>query len=86
MDQLPEYMKICFLALFNSSNEIAYDILKEKGSNIIRHLRKRVRFWIPNSSVTLLNITPSKYYSVKKYDIHIKFKYYKFEFLRKFVV
>ena len=65
MDQLPEYMKICFLALFNSSNEIAYDILKEKGYNIIPHLRKTVRFWIPNSSVTLLNITLSKCYSVK---------------------
>ncbi|KAJ9685390.1 hypothetical protein PVL29_017429 [Vitis rotundifolia] len=40
MDQLPEYMKMCFLALFNSVNEMAYNVLKEEGSNIIPHLRK----------------------------------------------
>ncbi|RVW71186.1 (-)-alpha-terpineol synthase [Vitis vinifera] len=40
MDQLPEYMKISFLALFNSVNEMAYNVLKEEGSNIIPHLRK----------------------------------------------
>ncbi|RVW71182.1 (-)-alpha-terpineol synthase [Vitis vinifera] len=40
MDQLPEYMKICFLALYNSTNEMAYDILKEQGSHIIAYLRK----------------------------------------------
>ncbi|KAH7569045.1 hypothetical protein JRO89_XS06G0093900 [Xanthoceras sorbifolium] len=31
MKQLPDYMKICFLALFNSVNEMAYNILKEQG-------------------------------------------------------
>ena len=44
MDQLPEYMKICFLALFNSVNEMAYYVLKEEGSNIIPHLGKMVIF------------------------------------------
>ena len=44
MDQLPEYMKICFLALFNSVNEMAYNVLKKEGSNIIPHLRKMVIF------------------------------------------
>ncbi|KAL6312510.1 hypothetical protein AAG906_033287 [Vitis piasezkii] len=29
MDPLPEYMKLCFLALYNSTNEMAYDALKE---------------------------------------------------------
>ncbi|KAJ8545631.1 hypothetical protein K7X08_018214 [Anisodus acutangulus] len=29
IEQLPEYMQICFLALFNSMNELAYDILKQ---------------------------------------------------------
>ncbi|RWR93539.1 Geraniol synthase, chloroplastic [Cinnamomum micranthum f. kanehirae] len=33
MEQLPEYMKTCFLALYNSINEIGYEILKEEGRN-----------------------------------------------------
>ncbi|CAL5435427.1 unnamed protein product [Camellia sinensis] len=40
MEQLPDYMKICFLALFNSINEMAYDALKEQGLHIISHLKK----------------------------------------------
>ncbi|KAE8077316.1 hypothetical protein FH972_015888 [Carpinus fangiana] len=40
MDKLPYYMKICFLALHNSINEMAFDILKEQGFHIIRYLRK----------------------------------------------
>ncbi|KAL5772630.1 hypothetical protein ACOSQ2_012554 [Xanthoceras sorbifolium] len=34
MRQLPDYMKICFLALFNSVNEMAYNILKEQGLDV----------------------------------------------------
>ena len=53
MDQLPEYMKICFLALYNTINEMAYDLLKEKGSHVIAYLSKSVIFiFIPNSCVT----------------------------------
>ncbi|XP_028771258.1 terpene synthase 10-like [Neltuma alba] len=40
IDSLPEYMKICFLALYNFVNEVAFDILKESGRNIIPHLKK----------------------------------------------
>ncbi|KAK4491964.1 hypothetical protein RD792_002748 [Penstemon davidsonii] len=40
LDSLPEYMKICFLALFNCANELAYDILRDQGFNIISNLRK----------------------------------------------
>ncbi|XP_059433979.1 myrcene synthase, chloroplastic-like [Corylus avellana] len=40
MDQLPDYMKICFFALHNSINEMAFDTLKEQGFHIIRYLRK----------------------------------------------
>ncbi|XXG69515.1 hypothetical protein AAC387_Pa06g2360 [Persea americana] len=39
MDKLPEYMKSCFLALYNSINEIAYEVLKEEGRNVIPFLR-----------------------------------------------
>ncbi|CAL5435391.1 unnamed protein product [Camellia sinensis] len=40
MEQLPDYMKICFLALFNSINEMAYDALKGQGLHIISYLKK----------------------------------------------
>ncbi|CAA2956514.1 trans-alpha-bergamotene synthase-like [Olea europaea subsp. europaea] len=40
LDQLPEYMRICFLALFNSTNEMAYDVLKDQDFNIIPNIQK----------------------------------------------
>ncbi|CAL9152028.1 unnamed protein product [Musa hybrid cultivar] len=40
MDKFPEYMKICFLALFNTTNVTAYNVMKEKGLDIIPHLKK----------------------------------------------
>ncbi|GMY06370.1 myrcene synthase, chloroplastic-like, partial [Fagus crenata] len=40
MDQLPDYMKICFLALHNSINEMAFDTLKEQGFHNVRYLKK----------------------------------------------
>ncbi|PIN14250.1 Exo-alpha-bergamotene synthase [Handroanthus impetiginosus] len=39
LDRLPEYMRICFLALFNFANELAYDILRDQGVNIIPNLK-----------------------------------------------
>ncbi|KAL7233775.1 hypothetical protein ACSBR1_017396 [Camellia fascicularis] len=40
MEQLPTYMRICFLALFNSINEIAFYTLMEQGVHIIPYLHK----------------------------------------------
>ncbi|KAK4572350.1 hypothetical protein RGQ29_030690 [Quercus rubra] len=40
MDQLPDYMKICFLALHNSVNEMALDTVKEQRFHIIEYLKK----------------------------------------------
>nr|BDN86179.1 isoprene synthase [Garcinia subelliptica] len=37
---LPDYMKLCFLALYNTVNEMAYEILKETGENAIPYLIK----------------------------------------------
>ncbi|OIW05927.1 hypothetical protein TanjilG_07203 [Lupinus angustifolius] len=37
---LPDYMKICFLALYNTINELAYDTLKDKGQFILPYLTK----------------------------------------------
>uniref|UniRef100_A0A2N9I4N0 Terpene synthase metal-binding domain-containing protein n=1 Tax=Fagus sylvatica TaxID=28930 RepID=A0A2N9I4N0_FAGSY len=39
-NQLPDYMKICFFALHNSVNEMAFDTLKEQGFHIIGNLKK----------------------------------------------
>ncbi|XP_042457863.1 terpene synthase 10-like isoform X1 [Zingiber officinale] len=33
VDKLPDYMKLCFLAVFNTTNEAAYEVVKEKGLN-----------------------------------------------------
>ncbi|XP_058210693.1 tricyclene synthase EBOS, chloroplastic-like isoform X3 [Rhododendron vialii] len=40
VETLPDYMKLCFLALYNTTNEMAYDSLKRKGVNIIPHLKR----------------------------------------------
>lgn len=53
MDQLPEYMKLCFLALYNSINEMAYDLLKDQGSHFITYFSKAVTCWIVTVPVSL---------------------------------
>ncbi|KAK1429360.1 hypothetical protein QVD17_11568 [Tagetes erecta] len=40
IEELPNYMKICFLGLYNSINEIAYNTLTDTGILILPHLRK----------------------------------------------
>ncbi|KAF4356562.1 hypothetical protein F8388_006306 [Cannabis sativa] len=41
MDGLPEYMKTCFLALYNFINDLPFDVLKgEEGLHIIKFLQK----------------------------------------------
>ncbi|KVH96608.1 Terpene synthase, metal-binding domain-containing protein [Cynara cardunculus var. scolymus] len=40
MEQLPEYMKICYMALYNTTNEICYEVLKEHGLSVLPFLRK----------------------------------------------
>ncbi|KAL3509620.1 hypothetical protein ACH5RR_029021 [Cinchona calisaya] len=39
MEELPEYMKICYMALYNTTNEICYKILKEKGWSVLPYLK-----------------------------------------------
>ncbi|RZS27307.1 hypothetical protein BHM03_00060757 [Ensete ventricosum] len=46
MEDLPEYMKICYMALYNTTNEIGYRVLKEHGGCIIPELRKTVPLWV----------------------------------------
>ncbi|KAF5450070.1 hypothetical protein F2P56_030449 [Juglans regia] len=40
MEQLPYYLHICFLSVYNTINEMAFDTLKEKGCNIISYMKK----------------------------------------------
>ncbi|KAK7310221.1 hypothetical protein RJT34_07601 [Clitoria ternatea] len=40
VNSLPDYMKLCFLALYNTVNDTAYAILKEKGHNNLPYLIK----------------------------------------------
>ncbi|GMP54231.1 hypothetical protein CsSME_00019459 [Camellia sinensis var. sinensis] len=41
MEELPEYMKICYLAMFNFGNEIAYDVLKNHGLDILSYIKEQ---------------------------------------------
>lgn len=43
MESLTEYMKICYMALYNTTNDIAYMVLKQHGWSIVPHLK---RTWI----------------------------------------
>ncbi|KMS95949.1 hypothetical protein BVRB_003570 [Beta vulgaris subsp. vulgaris] len=40
IDDLPDYMRLTFLALYNYVNETGYEILKQKGHNCIPSLKK----------------------------------------------
>ncbi|XP_038902678.1 terpene synthase 10-like [Benincasa hispida] len=54
LDQLPDYMKICFLGLHNSINEMAFDILRDKGINVIQYLKKA---WVDLCKTYMLEAT-----------------------------
>ncbi|XP_042378671.1 terpene synthase 10-like isoform X2 [Zingiber officinale] len=43
IDELPDYMKILFLAIFNTVNDAAYEIMKHKGFNVLPYLK---RAWV----------------------------------------
>nr|AWW87312.1 pinene synthase [Wurfbainia villosa] len=40
IDKLPEYMKICFLAVFNTVNDAGYEVIRDKGVDIIPYLKR----------------------------------------------
>ena len=42
IDTLPECMALCFLAIYNTVNGIAYDIFNERGINCLPYLTKSV--------------------------------------------
>ncbi|KAL5861273.1 hypothetical protein ACOSQ4_002569 [Xanthoceras sorbifolium] len=61
---LPDYMKLCFMVLYNTINEMAYDSLKEHGENVIPYLTKMAelervsRRRLPSSSLLLQSPSP----------------------------
>ena len=44
MDALSDTMKISFLAVYNTTNHLAYDVVKEKRFHVIKYLKKLVLF------------------------------------------
>ncbi|XP_059664108.1 probable terpene synthase 9, partial [Cornus florida] len=40
VEDLPDYMKLCYLAMFNFGNEIAYDGIKEHGFNTLPYIKE----------------------------------------------
>nr|AJT35508.1 geraniol synthase [Gentiana rigescens] len=40
IEELPEYMRICYMALYNTTNEISYKILKENGWSVRPYLKE----------------------------------------------
>lgn len=54
MNNLSDYMKLCFLALYNSVNEMAYDVLKEHGHNTLSYLSKAVGININISYILII--------------------------------
>lgn len=44
IEQLPEYMKVCYMALYNTNNEICDKVLKERGLSVQPFLRNTVTF------------------------------------------
>ncbi|KAM0037836.1 putative geranyl diphosphate diphosphatase [Helianthus debilis subsp. tardiflorus] len=40
MEQLPEYMRICFEALYNTNNDICDKVMRERGFSVQSYLRK----------------------------------------------
>ena len=42
MEDLPEYMKICYVTILNFANEMAGDVIKDHGLNILTYLIEEV--------------------------------------------
>ena len=43
IDKLPRYLQLCFMAVYNLGNEMAYSNLKQQGFNSLPYIKKSVR-------------------------------------------
>ncbi|OIW19085.1 hypothetical protein TanjilG_06394 [Lupinus angustifolius] len=66
---LPQYMKICFLSLYNTVNELAYDTLKDEGEYILPYLMKA---WTDLLKAFLQEAKWSKDKILPKFDDYLK--------------
>ncbi|CAL5435405.1 unnamed protein product [Camellia sinensis] len=57
---LPDYMKICFLGLFNTINEMAYVTLKEHGVHILPYLQNKEARWSYSGYMPCYRCCPEK--------------------------
>lgn len=74
MEGFPEYMKILYSALYNTTNEVADHIRREEGWDVLPYLRKAVRSpsypsltlarWQKDSDITTNNLK----YILSKHD------------------
>ena len=40
---LPDYRKICYLAMYIFASEMAYDALRDHGLHLLPHIKNQVR-------------------------------------------
>ncbi|KAH9751592.1 Beta-myrcene/(E)-beta-ocimene synthase 2 [Citrus sinensis] len=66
LNHLPDYMKFCFLALYNLVNEFTYYVLKQQGFDILRSIKNALRkiLWLRNIQAYLVE---AKWYHGKPY-------------------
>ena len=48
MEDLPEYMKVCYVALLNFANEMVCGVIKDHGFNTLPYIKAEVS-WFFNS-------------------------------------
>ncbi|KAK1305164.1 putative terpene synthase 11 [Acorus calamus] len=72
VDGLPQYMKICYMALYNTINEIAYSVLKEYGWCVIPHLQRTAISSADPENLETLNQTKKDSHrkQLKKHNTH----------------
>jgi (-)-alpha-terpineol synthase len=43
MEDLPQYMKICYVAMLNYVNEVVFDVLKDQDLDTFPYIKEAVR-------------------------------------------
>ncbi|KAL5720573.1 hypothetical protein ACHQM5_013234 [Ranunculus cassubicifolius] len=67
VDELPRYMKLVFLAWYNTTNELAYNIFRDQGLNILPYLRKKIEELFQTYMVELIWFKTGYMPSFKEY-------------------
>ncbi|KAL5720569.1 hypothetical protein ACHQM5_013231 [Ranunculus cassubicifolius] len=70
VDELPRYMKLVFLAWYNTTNELAYNIFRDQGLNILPYLREKIEELFQTYMVELIWFKTGYMPSFKEYLDH----------------